>query len=143
MTRVPFTVRGTGRDYLRSCEVINSFWPINHEMIVLKTCKWHQTDCLVMTRQLVPSMTFLGQLFKLTYLGHYIPCYFVMISGDLNIDLTRKSCLHKLQVFKRAIKRRLPFVVMIRVLKDLKGAKRPPARFRAFQSPPGIGFKSA
>ena len=36
--------------------------------------KWYQTDCLVMTRQSVPSMT-LGQIFKLTYLGHYVPCY--------------------------------------------------------------------
>ena len=43
--------------------------------MVLKTCKWYQTVCLVMTRRLVPSMTFQGQTLKLTYLGHYVPCY--------------------------------------------------------------------
>ena len=56
--------------------------------MVLKTCKWFQTVRLVMTRRLVPSMTFLRQIFKLTHLGHYVQCFFAMTSGDLNIDLT-------------------------------------------------------
>ena len=58
--------------------------------MVLKTCKWYQAVCLVMTRQLVPSMTFQGQTLKLTYLGHYVCTYF-MTFGYLNIDLTQKS----------------------------------------------------
>ena len=57
--------------------------------MVSKTSKYdrYQNDCLVMTRRSVPSMTFLGQIFKLTYLGHCMHCY-LLISGDLNIDLT-------------------------------------------------------
>ena len=58
--------------------------------MVLRICKWYQTVRLVMTPRLVPSVTFLGQFFKLTYLGHYV-LLFVMTSGDLNIDLTQKS----------------------------------------------------
>ena len=59
--------------------------------MVLKTCKWYQTVRLVMTRRLVPNMTFSGQIFELTYLIHYVPAMlFVMTSGDLNIDLTQK-----------------------------------------------------
>ena len=61
-------------------------------MLVLKTYKWYQTVCLVMTRRLVPNVTFLGQISKLTYLGRYVSTMlFVMTIGDLNIDLTQKK----------------------------------------------------
>ena len=66
-------------------------------MVVLNTCKWYQTACLVMTRRLVPTVTFLGQILKFTYLGHYNVCTYihtmllVMNSSDLNIDLTQKK----------------------------------------------------
>ena len=43
--------------------------------MVLKACKLYQTVRLVMTRQLVPSVTFLGQILKLTYFGRYVPYY--------------------------------------------------------------------
>ena len=43
--------------------------------MVLKTRKWYQTHRLVKTRRLVPSVTILGQIFKLTYLIQYVPCY--------------------------------------------------------------------
>ena len=46
-------------------------------MMALKAYKWYQTVHLAMTRQLIPSVTFLGKILKLTYLGHYVPCYFV------------------------------------------------------------------
>ena len=56
-------------------------------MMVLDTCKWYQTVRLVRTRLLIPSVTFLSQSFKLTYIDHYVPTMlFVMTSGDLNID---------------------------------------------------------
>ena len=58
--------------------------------MALKTCKWYQTVHLVMTRRLVPNMNFLCQIFKLTYLIHYVPL-FVMTSGDLNNDLTQNK----------------------------------------------------
>ena len=61
--------------------------------MVLKTCKWYPSVRLVMTRRLLSSMTFLGQILKLTYLSRSL-CnimLFVMTSGDLNIDLTQKN----------------------------------------------------
>ena len=61
-------------------------------MIVLISGKWYQTFRLVMTRRLVTSVTFLCQVFKLTYLGHYVgTMLFATIYGDLNIDLTQKK----------------------------------------------------
>ena len=51
-------------------------------MMVLNTCKWYQAVRLVMARRLVPSVTFLGQILKLTYLGQhgiYITWY---LQGD-------------------------------------------------------------
>ena len=65
-------------------------------MMALKTCicKWYETVRQVMARRWVPNVTFLGQILKLTYLGHYVlTMLFVMTSGDLNIDLTQKSFL--------------------------------------------------
>ena len=60
--------------------------------MVLKTPKWYQIVRLVMPRRLEPSVTFLDQILKFTYLGHYVRRYntmlFVMTSGDLNIELT-------------------------------------------------------
>ena len=59
-------------------------------MRVLKTCKWYQTVRLVKMRRLVPSVTFLGQTLKLSYLDQYVSTMlFVMTSGDLNIDLNQ------------------------------------------------------
>ena len=43
--------------------------------MVLKTSKWYQAVRLGRTRRLVPSVTFLSQIFKLTYLDHYVPFY--------------------------------------------------------------------
>ena len=71
--------QGTGKSHLRSCEVINSFWPINHDMMVLKTCKWYQTARLVMSHDASictqRDYSFLGQILKFTYLGNYEPGY--------------------------------------------------------------------
>ena len=64
--------------------------------------------------------------------------FIFMTSGDINIDLTQKHCLQKLQVFQQAVKRRLPFVATIRGFSYLKGGVKAPAPFRAFQSPTGI-----
>ena len=50
ITKVPFIDRGTGKGQLRSCEVIKSFQPINHDMMVLKTYKWYATVHVVMPR---------------------------------------------------------------------------------------------
>ena len=66
--------------------------------MVLKTCKWYQTVCLIMTRRLIFSLTFLGQSLKLAYLGHN-SILFVMSYGDLNIDLTQKSYLKRCRSF--------------------------------------------
>ena len=44
------------------------------------------------------SVTLIGQIFKLTFLGHYVSTMlYVMTSGedDLNIDLTPKKVLSK------------------------------------------------
>ena len=57
MIQVSFTDRDTGKGHLRSCEVISSSLPINHDMMVLKTCKWYQTVSLVKTRRLTCNMT--------------------------------------------------------------------------------------
>ena len=76
MTYVPFTDRATGKGHLRSCEVINSCWSINRDVIAPKTCKWYQSVCLVMLRWLVSSRTFLGQILKLNYHGYQVSFYF-------------------------------------------------------------------
>ena len=60
---------------------------------------------------------------------------FLMTSGDLNIDLTQRSYIQKLQVFQRPIKRRLPFVFPIRGFRDLTGARKSPSRFRTGAHP--------
>ena len=66
-------------------------------MIALKTRKRYQAVRMVMTRRLVSSITFLGQLLKLTYLGHLVPTIlFFMTSGDLSIGLTQNIFLQKL-----------------------------------------------
>ena len=57
MILVPLIDRGTGKGHLRSCDVINRFVSIYHDMMALKTCKWYQTAHLVMARRLVCSMT--------------------------------------------------------------------------------------
>ena len=69
----------TGKGHLRSYEVINSFLLIDHDVIVLKTCRWYQTACLVMKRRLIYDVTFLGhgmtllgQILKMTYQGHQV-----------------------------------------------------------------------
>ena len=41
-------------------------------MMRLNIYKWYQTVRLVLTRRLISSVTFLGQIFKLTYIGHYV-----------------------------------------------------------------------
>ena len=78
--------------------------------MMLKTCKWYQTVCLVMARRLVPSVTLLGQLLKLTYLDHYVcTMLFVMTFGDLNIDLTQKVFYNSCRSFNELSA--APFVV--------------------------------
>ena len=51
--------------------------------MVLKTCKWDQTVRLVNMHRLVPSATFLGQILKLTYLGHYVCTRYVIFPNVL------------------------------------------------------------
>ena len=74
---------------------------------------------------------------------------FLMTSGDLNIDLTQKViCLQKFWVFQRTMKRRLPFTAVRPILffflggGSEGGGRKDPARFRTFQSPPGIGLSA-
>ena len=52
---------------------------------------------LNMTRRLVPGVTFLGHILKLTYLDSRSLCtmLFVVTSGDLNVDLTQNKFLKK------------------------------------------------
>ena len=57
MIQVSFTDRHTGKGHLRSCEVISSLLPINHNTMMLKTCKRYQTAHLVKTRRLTCNMT--------------------------------------------------------------------------------------
>ena len=79
-------------------------------MVVHKTCKWYQTARLNMTRRLVPSATFLGQILKSTYIGHYVcTMLFAMTSGDFNIDLTQNKFLTK--VVGLLMNHPTPFVV--------------------------------
>ena len=89
-----------------------------------------------MARRLVSSVTFLGQILKLTYVSRPLSTIlFVMTSGDLNIDLTQKSALQKLYVFQGAIKRHLLFVATIRGFRYLTGgAKRPPPYSEPFRA---------
>ena len=47
MTQLTFTHSGPKR----SCEVISSLLPINHDTMVLKTCEGYQTARLVKTRR--------------------------------------------------------------------------------------------
>ena len=57
MIQVSFIDMDTGKGHLRSCEVISSLLPINHDTMVLRTCKRYQTARLVKTRRLTCSMT--------------------------------------------------------------------------------------
>ena len=57
MIQVSFTDRDTGKGHLRSCEVISSSLPINHDIMMLKTFKLYQTARLVKTRRLTCNMT--------------------------------------------------------------------------------------
>ena len=41
MILVPLIDRDTGKSHLRSCDVINRFLSIHHDMMVLKTSKWY------------------------------------------------------------------------------------------------------
>ena len=52
-----FIDRVTGEGHLRSCEFISSLLPINHDTMVLKTCKRYQTVRLIKTRRLPCIMT--------------------------------------------------------------------------------------
>ena len=61
-----------------------------------------------------------------------------MTSGDLNIDLTQKKLFTKVVSRSTNYQTPLPFVATIRAFRVLTGAKKAPARFRVFQSPPGI-----
>ena len=63
---------------------------------------------------------------------------FVMTSGDLNIDLTQKKLFTKVVSRSTNYQTPLPFVATMRAFRVLTGAKKVPARFRVFQSPPGI-----
>ena len=49
--------QGHRKGHLRSCDVISSLLPINHDMMVLNTSKRYQTSRLVKTRRLTCSMT--------------------------------------------------------------------------------------
>ena len=72
--------RGTRKCHLRSCEVIDSFVLINHDVMTLETCKWYQTVCLEMTQRLIYDMKSLGQ-----YVGHD------EVRSTFEIDLARSS----------------------------------------------------
>ena len=95
---------------------------------------------LVMLRCLVSSvtflgylMTFLGQSLRLTYQYKQVPLF--MSSGDLNYWLNPK------EFFIKVVQHLLPCVAPIRVFFLSEGTKK--ARFRTFQSPPGIGLTRA
>ena len=110
--------------------------------MVLKACKWYHIVRLVMTRQLVSTVTFLGQTLKLTYQDPST-ILLIMTSGDLHIDLTKKKVITK--VVGLSTNYQTPFAVYCYdswFSRSERGPKRPlsPPRFRAFQSPLGIGF---
>ena len=96
------------------------------------TCNWYQNVRLVRTRGLVPSVTFLSQSFKLTYLDHYVPTMlFVMTSGDLNIDLTQKCFFFykTCRFFNELSNAVCRLSLRIMAFEICRGAERPPARF--------------
>ena len=99
MILVPLIDRNriTGKGYLRSYDIISCFF-INHDTMVLNTCKGYQTPHLVKARRLVCSMTIphligewpgldLGSNFTLTCGCHRIP-----ISHRL--DESSKKCIN-------------------------------------------------
>ena len=95
-----------------------------------------------MTRRLVPSVTFLGQILKVNLSWSLGTILFFMTSRDLNIDLTQNK-FHT-NVVGLQTNYPTPFAVYRYdswfSIFDV-GPKRPPtARFRAFQSPPGMGL---
>ena len=102
--------------------------------MVIRTCKWYQTVRLVMTRQLVPSVTFLGQILKLTYLGHYVPCY--LLWPLVPQYWPNKKVLYKSCRSYNELKLRLPFVATIRGFRDLtvRRPKRPPHDSEPFRA---------
>ena len=65
---------------------------------------------------------------------------FVMISGDLNIDLTKKKIFTKILVLSTNYQ--TPFAVCRydSWFSGFEGGEKPP-RYRAFQSQPGIGLR--
>ena len=114
-------------------------------MMVLKTSKWYQTVRLVMTRRM--SIATLYDLPKSTFhvaLSRTLrTMLFVMTSGDLNIDLIQ---FFSTKVVVLSTNYQAPFAVCRYdswFLISEGGPKRPPVRYRAFQSPPGIGLKRA
>ena len=110
-------------------------------MMVLKTCKWYQNcspghDASIGTQRDLP-----GSNFEVDLLRSLCTMWFVMAFGYLNIDLTHfLSCgsFNELSnaVCRLSLSRRFVVFEIWR-----RGKKGPPsARFRAFQSPPGIGL---
>ena len=101
MILVPLNDRGTGKGLLRSCDAINRFLSINHNMMALKTSKWYQIARLVKACRLVCSMTIprnligewpdlgLGSYFKLT---RY--CHRILISHRLDDSNNKKKCIN-------------------------------------------------
>ena len=106
-------------------------------MMVLKTCKWYQIACLVITRWLVPSLFFLGQILKFTYLSSLLcTMLFVMTSGELNIDLTQKKFHTKVVGFPMNYS--TPFAVCwytIRGFRDLTGGEKFPRPIPSLSEP--------
>ena len=94
-----FSIIGTGKGHLRSCNVINCFFLINRDIMILKTCKWYQTARLVKARRLVCSMTIphnlvgewpdldLGSNFKLT-------CEYQRILISHRLDESNQKCIY-------------------------------------------------
>ena len=117
---VSFTDRDTRKGHLRSCEVISSLLPINHDTMVLKTYKWYQTARLVKTSRLTCNMTITPApnwvmtrprpevKFKLSYEGHHahvsnrldkkntmvlIPCLYLSFKSYIACNFQDILCL--------------------------------------------------
>ena len=112
-------------------------------MVTLKICKWYQTVCLVMTRWLVPTTQrdLPRSNLKVDLSRSLSTISFFMTSDELNIDLAQRKFFTK--VVGLSTNYQMPFTICRSdswfSRSDGEGEK---ARFRTFQSPPGIGLRS-
>ena len=94
--------------------------------------------------RMVPSMTFLGHIFTLICLGHYVPCYLLwpLVTSILTWAKKKfffyKNCTSFNELSNAICRLSLRFVFFFLDLK--RSRKGSPARYRDFQSPPGIGL---